>query len=147
MTTMASKTLPALVIGLSYSPYRVWIENPWDRKGSLTSIDLSKNSQLRTGKKHQALVREGKRQMAADVDLLMLRASWPKMHLPLTMDATIRRRTKAHADDDGAWVGLYAARDAIAAGLSINDADIVTGKITWATGEPEETLIEIHEQH
>ena len=137
-------TTPALEIVLPYSYFRVWCVGTWEHHAVV--VNLSKNSQLRTGDHHQALIRVAKRQMAADVTALMAAQSWPAMACPLRLDARITRRTRARADDDGAWVGLYAARDAIALALGIDDSDIVTGAITWATGEPEATEIRVSEE-
>ena len=83
--------------------------------------------------------------MANWVRVVMINAAWPAMACPLRLDATITRRTRARADDDGAWVGLYAARDAIALALGIDDSDIVTGAITWATAPDESTTITVGE--
>ena len=112
--------------------------------GSGAPIDLSKNSQLRFGRNHQRIVRQGKRQMADDSTILMRISGWPEMKIPLIMDAVITTRTKQRKDDDGAIVGLYPARDAIAEALGIDDSDIRSGTIRFETGTPEETEVHIH---
>jgi hypothetical protein len=129
-------------ITLPYSPYRV----PVDSRG--TTISLGKNSQLRFGKNHQRIVRQGKRQMIDDT-LMLVRATLlenglPEMRLPLFLDAVITTRTKQRKDDDGAIVALYPARDAIAEALGIDDSDIRSGTIRFETGTPEETEVHIH---
>lgn len=130
---------------LPYSLYRVWITHPWHRSSQPVTVSLAKNSQLKSGWENAVKVREGKRQMAEDTGKAMALIGWPAMRPPLVMDATITTRTATSKDDDGAWLGLYPCRDAIAAGLGINDSDIVTGRITWAKGEPESMLIELRE--
>ena len=126
-------------ITLPYSPYRVPVD------GSGATIDLSKNSQLRFGRNHQRIVRQGKRQMADDSTILLRISGWPEMKIPLIMDAVITTRTKQRKDDDGAIVGLYAARDAIAEALGIDDSDIRSGTIRFETGTPEETEVHVYQ--
>ncbi len=141
---MARSKSAHIIITLPYAPYRITIEDPWGRsKVELVTVSLAKNNQLRMGGRNQALVREAKRQMREDTGNLMARIGWPEMRAPLVMDATIVTRTKVRKDDDGGWTALYPARDAIAEALGCNDADIITGKISWKSGLPEETIIEM----
>lgn len=137
----AAVVLPGVEITLSYSPYRVWITDPWDLKAPPLAVSLSKNNQLRMGARNQALVRAAKRQMADDSRNLMTQTSWPEMRLPLVMDAEITTRTRATKDDDGVWTALYRVRDAMAESLGIDDTDIRTGTVTWVKGTPEATRI------
>lgn len=131
----------SLSITIPYAPYRI----PVQMRRDIVSVSLSKNNQLRTGYGNQALVRAAKRQMAEDVAMLMKAAGWGDMRLPLVMDALIRTRTAARKDDDGAWTALYAARDALAKELGIDDSEIRTGAIVFQRGATEETVITIRE--
>lgn len=129
-------------ISLPYSPYRVECADPLTnarRPLPHVVVSLAKNSQLRTGNRHQAIVREAKRQMKEDVGWEMKLASWPEMRAPFVLDALVLTRTGAAKDDDGAWTALYPARDAMAAALGINDSEIVTGVVTFQKCRADET--------
>ena len=127
-------------ITLPYSLYRV----PVGKDGRDT-MDLSKNSQLRALGKRGYMIREAKRQMAQDTAWLMVPTAYPQMRTPLVMDAEITTRTGVVHDDDGACVGLYPARDAVAAHLGINDSEIRTGLVTFVKGEPEQMVLMFRE--
>ena len=127
---------PSFSITLPYSIYRVPVGK--DGRGTM---DLSKNSQLRALGARGYVIREAKRQMAQDTAWLMVPTAYPQMRTPLVMDAEITTRTRVRKDDDGVWVGLYPARDAVAAHLGINDAEIQTGRVTFVKGELEQMVL------
>ena len=133
------QVISVLTIRLPYCIYRVPVEH-WRAQ---VFVDLSKNSQLRTGAMHQERVRMAKRQMAQDTEYLLRATGWPEMRTPLTISAVITTRTAGQRDDDGVWVGLYPARDAIARHLAVDDSDMRTGAVTFKKGMPEETEITV----
>ena len=140
---MAEQEAAGLSIELPYSPYRVQTTYWWNRVRIDAVVDLRKNSQLRTGKEHQQALRAAKRQMARDVDGLMLAEYWPEMRTPLVLSATVYTVTQRRRDDDGAVIGIYPARDAMAAHLGIDDHDIQMGPVMFEQGEPERTVLRL----
>lgn len=128
-------------IQLPYSIYRVPFTQGHEEQ--VRYVDLSKNSQLRRQRVHQVFVGLGKRQMKADVTKLLVIEGQVVTGDEgyLILDAVIRTRTATPKDDDGAVVGLYPARDAMAEYLEVNDRWFKTGSITFEKGLPERTVL------
>lgn len=141
----SEKEKPMNVI-IPFTPYRVNVQIG----KRIEAVSLVPNGTIKRmayvrGPYIPMLLRKAKAEMygAGFMATLAGRATMPKEG-PLRVSVTIRTRTRAKKDRDGALAGLKAAFDGVAAALDVDDARFTFGDVVFekvARGESESTQI------
>lgn len=143
----------SLTITLPMTPYRIVVEQGRREYAiNLTpNSDDSKAAYWRTPGFRALLVAKARQEMrdagyACALDALgkLGRTRMPqKAPVSVRMAVTIRTRTKARKDRDGAVSGLKQALDGVAQALGVNDQVFAVESVEFEVGLPEQTQIRV----